>query len=247
MVLRKTLTYFLTKRCNMPTPCRYCRAGCGAVEQDIETELDFDAAINWTCKFTPGANVHLSGGEPLIYDGLHQGILKCIAAGLHVSLFTNGLALQENTELFDLPISFHVAHHFESGVSYEKFFECVEGLPIDKTVFVRVFTGKDALENKESCEEKYRHNSIKIQWINQNGTYHHFDGDGGDNASESIALIGQDGIVYRCSDPRCGAIGNVYDMTFEGWPIGGCPRGLKSNKCNAFLSAQMMERFSACE
>lgn len=231
-----TITAFVTKRCNLR--CKYCIAGCGDHDADILTEPELGNIVDWLDQFTPGADVHITGGEPLLrdirwfVDALHKN-------GHRVSVFTNGLQLKNNLWLLDYPIAFHVTHHPGSGVSYDLFFKSISKIPKDRIIVARLYDGREAFNEKSECEKAYQEHGYKLHWMNRCGIYHNYGKSVTENPERTIALIGQNGDVYRCSNPKKGVLGNIYDMTFQGWPDERVCN-LPGRSCNALLSAKLL-------
>ncbi len=232
----KAVTAFVTKDCNLN--CEYCISGKS--RPDVKTVLDIDQLLKWCAEFTPYCDLHITGGEPLMRNDIADILKKCLDAGHRTSLFTNGILINSRPEILELPIAYHVTHHFDSGVSYDSFFESIKNVPKDRIVVARVYAGKEPLNNKTGVEKIYQERGYDVQWISKFGTYHSKPYVGG-KQPQQILLIGQYGEVFPCSTIKHGQLGSIYEMTFDGWPEHGCYCGKAPNNCQALLSAAKME------
>lgn len=235
-----TVTICALNDCNMPTPCEYCIAGCNG-PHSLE-RVDFGACIEWLEAHRPGCNVHISGGEPLLLDNLCGKTKSLLSAGHKVSIFTNTILLRAQRDLADLNVSWHLTHHPLGGVSIGQFLKSCEVVAHRPHVMARVFYGREALNNKAGIESQYPE---KLYWMNDRSGYHNFYcNKPSGSPDDEILLIGVDGQVHHCSQPRYGSVGNVYDNTFNAENSCGfrCPSGIfESGHCQAYQSAIICE------
>ena len=227
---RLTVTAVVTNKCNFR--CLNCVAGCPS----DGPEIDFDSMLNWLDKYAKGCCLHISGGEPLLVDGIFEKIKKCIDAGHDVSLFTNGSMIAHNMEMLKLPIKWHITHHAE-GMSLGDFLHCIGSVKNKKHVVCRLRHGDNALNKKNETEAKY--GDFNFKWIVPYNGYFGYDCKSKVDVCNKILMIGIDGKVYPCSTVKKGEIGNIYDMTFNTEHTDNFTCGSGST-CQALQSAEIM-------
>lgn len=227
-----TVSALITDDCNYN--CAGCIAKNDTTRQGIK--LDVDILLEWCAKFTPGCAIHITGGEPTTRADIVEVLQKCVDAGHQTTLFTNGKCLNKIDGIKELPIVYHITHHPSQGMTYDDFFDACSGIPSDKILTCRRFTGREALNNKKLTERIYERAGYEIRWISMFGTYHKKPSK--DKCeSEEIIMIKPNGDVCPCSTGRRGIIGNIYDMTFDGIPDKFCFTGKCKNECQALMSA----------
>jgi organic radical activating enzyme len=121
--VRPVVTAKATNECM--NRCDYCVSespGCTS-----HTRLDFGALIEWLDMYRPGAEVHVSGGEPLLCDDIESSVQKLIDAGYAVTMTINGQLIRKRTELLDMPLKWIVTLHQEQ-ISVDDFCNQIEPL-----------------------------------------------------------------------------------------------------------------------
>ena len=238
--MKKTITLCVSGCCNLR--CRYCVADIPK-NQDFETQFDFAAARSWLDVHRKNCNVHLSGGEPLMVDGLAGHVQDLLDDGHDVTIFTNTTLLANHPELHSMPINWQCSHHYESGISYDQFFENIAPLPKDRVLTVRLFWGNDAERNTAEVERRYTDAGYQFRWLDFKGGYRGYvsKNDFGKNPNKHFLMIGLHGDVHNCSNPNFGTIGHTANLfidesnfeTFE------CRRSSGIGNCQACQSADI--------
>ncbi len=93
----ETVIWVVTHRCNLR--CRHCYA----VKYANERELGEEGALRAVTIFADAGveHLHITGGEPLLWQPLWRVLEAANSAGLEVSLFTNATLLPMKPELAD--------------------------------------------------------------------------------------------------------------------------------------------------
>ncbi|MCK4259325.1 MAG: radical SAM protein [Halanaerobiales bacterium] len=88
------INFMLTRRCN--SKCRYCYLN--AQEESTEKELELEKIYMFLeCyKQNRGKSIQFTGGEPLLYPHIEEVLRYANKLGLWVTLFTNGLLLDDD-------------------------------------------------------------------------------------------------------------------------------------------------------
>lgn len=233
------ITTKCTRRCMRGLDGYSCVAGCNQPGKDRETELDFSYLVKWMNEFFPKQNLHISGGEPLTHSGLVKGIMLCCDAGFCVTLFTNADILEPESELFKLPIKWHVTFHKRNN-DMGAFMRRIDRISKKSHVVCEIFP-----RGKERPRFGMFSGSFNAEHIEADTGYHGFKPSvDSENPNEEILLIGTDGSVFNCSNPQCGTVGNIYDMTFDREAADSfrCPSGkFARGECQAYQSHKLME------
>lgn len=235
-----TISASITNNCQLRcgNPDYGCIAQCQRHNTDRSTMIDFDAMLKWMGTHFGKCNLHVTGGEPLLHPGLYSGLLKCINAGHDVTLFSNGIALPSQPELYELPIKWHVTKH--RGISDSDFAVAIEPLRNKPHVICRIFgRGK---EPDRTIEALYH--GFNFRWIEANTNYENYTCSfKNENPNERILFIDKDGSVHNCSEPAFGKIGSTIDGTFdrEKYEAFRCPSKKWPHACQAASSAEIME------
>ena len=237
---KQTITLCISGQCNLR--CRYCIAKIPQ-NQDYEAEFDFDAARAWLDTYYKKANVHISGGEPLMIDGLADEIQELINDGHDVTIFTNGTLLTNHPDLYNMPVNWQISHHYESGVSYEQFFENISVLPTERILVVRLFWGRDAEQNADAAEKRYTDAGYNFKWLNFKAGYRDYECEdkAAKHPNKRFLMIGLHGDVNNCSNPNHGVIGNTHDLTLDksNFETFECKRSTGLCNCQAMQSAEI--------
>lgn len=244
MRTKKTITAVLTKRCTRK--CHYCIGDCHLDKWANTPDMEFDALLIWCSKYAPNCNLHLSGGEPLLFEDIASNTKKALDAGHSVSIFTNGDLLKSDHKLLSMDVMWHLTHHLPKTTG--DFLKKAELVKYKPHIVTRLKTGHEALNETDRVADQY--SGLNFHWsIPRKGR--ELDGfvlrpeDSGRIASDVINLIEVDGQVYPCSTKkRHGAIGNIYEGTYD---TGGleelnkhCDWCVKNNCCSAYQSAVLM-------
>ena len=230
-----TITAITTNRCNFN--CDNCVAGC---PNNDKPEIDFDVMMRWLDKYTPGCNLHISGGEPLLVDSIYDKVKMCVDTGYDVTIFTNGTFIKQHLDLVELPVKWHVTHHSEM-VSVDTFLEDIEPIKSKPHVVCRLRHGYDALNKAEEAERLY--SGYNFKWIVPFNGYAGYAAQPSEKPiCKSIMMIDGDGTVYPCSTGKAGVLGNTYDMTFDVDKANNfeCICGKNDRQCRAYQSAEIM-------
>lgn len=233
----KTVNVFVTNACNLY--CLPCKAD-DPFHRDEKTMLDLCQTENWIEMYAPGCAINVMGGEPLKHPMINSFLYEMHRNGHEITLMTNATLLKNNPYLYDLDIRWHLTHHPESGVSYEQFFENVEPLKNKKHVVARLYYGKEALNHRVRCEERYK--GYNFKWIGLNSGYmnYSFHSYVDECPNSEMVLIGTKGEVYCCSKPSKGQFGNVHDMTFDTESASKFRCPLYPSKCQAMQTNEIM-------
>jgi hypothetical protein len=214
--------------------------------------LDVGALDRWLSTFTPGARLHISGGEPLLRPDCEDAI-ELLARKHETRIYSNGALIRERPKLLELPLSWIVSWH-PTQVSLDRFVRQVaplEGHPVVGRVVLR--DGDDP-----SLADRLRGRIpwalvVHPQWDRDpNRTWRGFGPDQNDDidhvASERIHLIipRNGGEVWPCNScaAACGPIGNIE----TGWyrPELAVAMDIRarecviSNKCAAYQDAVLL-------
>jgi MoaA/NifB/PqqE/SkfB family radical SAM enzyme len=198
--------------------CIYCASGSnrfnwtpGRIPAPGEL-LDFDRLIQWLHCFTPGAVVHVSGGEPLLWDGIETAVEKLVHADIPTTITTNGLLIGNRPRLLKLPLKWIVTHH--RGVCFEKWHRNALLIRDKPHIACRLVRNPEEITQQNA----QRYNDFNFAWAPMNGLriidWRPRALDFNNVASGTMHLIEPDGIVYPCSC-KAHQIGNVYAMTYD--------------------------------
>ena len=211
--------------------------------------LPIELLIDWMDLHRPGATVHLSGGEPLLRPDIALMSETLLESGDQVVMFTNGQALDDRSELLDLPIKWCVTYHQDCGLSVDEFLSTIE--PLQNKPHV-VHTVISTAMHEKACDmfrasfegfnfiEKWDRNPARtIPGFKYEPT------EIDDIASNRLTLVTPDGAVYPCNNCRLGPIGDIYDGTYNEPKARGLDdwsrECVKHNCCSAYQTASLFE------
>lgn len=206
--------------------------------------LDFDCLLLWLTKFTPAAQIHVSGGEPLLRPDIENQIEKLLNAGFRTTVFTNGMLIDKRPRLADMPLTWVIAHHPPNDIN--KWRQNVDLVCHQRIFTTRVLYRDDELKQKDSIRNLYT--GLPFFFSNAATRKKEVDipfnpDDLGCIASEVLHLIVPDGRVYRCNNDKSPPIGNI--MSNEYYPEiaktsdNDARQCVKSGLCPAYISALM--------
>lgn len=203
--------------------------------------LDFDAFIKWALKHTPGARVHVSGGEPLLRPDIEDQIEKVVQAGFITTVFTNGMLIDKCPRLHKLPLNWIVAHHRQNN--FTKWRSNLNLIWKRRFYITRVLSTPWEEKHKEKIRKLYAGLPFYFSYANRQKdlNFPPNPDDLGCIASGVLHLIVPDGRVYRCNDDLTPPIGNT--LTGEYWPKlamesdGHARQCVQAGICPAYLSA----------
>ena len=213
-----TVILFTSNRCNLKCKGKKygCRSGCHKPNINKNNVLDIEAAIKWMEKFTPGCDVHITGGEPFVLPGMVDSINRVINAGHRVSVFTNATLLRkyQDTGVYDLPVTWQITHHYPQ-VDYAEFMHQIEPLPPERVLLCRIL-GKD---EQPDAEVQALYNGYRFEWLrNRYGFVNHtLKREWPRQPNDGMLLIGPNpinGSVFSCSAPNR-VYGNIHNMDFD--------------------------------
>jgi MoaA/NifB/PqqE/SkfB family radical SAM enzyme len=242
--------------------CAYCVSGSHTAAYKVENcengvpknEItNFEQSLKWIDKFRPGATIHVSGGEPLLRPDIDEQIRLIVASGrTDTTIFTNGLLMQNHLSLLELPVKWCVTYHQDCGVSVDDWLSLVN--PIKERRHV-LHTVVSTLEHFKRAYE-LRPYFLSLGWNYyekwdrrpENTMIHDFranPADIEDIASNRLTLIVPNGSVFPCNNAKDGAVGNVFDMTYDKERAERMNEKTKScaerNVCSAFQTAVLLE------
>lgn len=225
--------------------CPYCVAGCNAAKwkptrPPLPHELlDFRALVDWIQKFTPGAAVHVSGGEPLLWDGIENAVQMLIDAGIDTTITTNGLLIDKRARLLDMPLKWLVTYHrCSSFLKWRRNAALVRNRP-----HLACALAGHGMELTADCIKRFdgfnfaisKINGLRIiEWQPQPEDMRRI-------ASDTIHLIEPDGRVFPCNNKKSGEIGNIggmwYDKSLARTKDRECFQCVRGSHCQAYQSA----------
>lgn len=225
--------------------CSYCVANCNRPEwkptrPPLPHELlNFSNLVRWIKHFTPGAVVHVSGGEPLLWDGIENAVQLLIDAGIDTTITTNGLMIEKRPKLLDMPLKWLVTYH--SCSDFEKWRRNA-ALIREKPHLICCLAGY-GVEVPPAHIKRFddfnfaisRINGLRIiDWQPQAEDMHRI-------ASETIHLIEPDGRVFPCNNKKGVEIGNInaqtYDRELARSKNPECFQCVRGSHCQAYQSA----------
>lgn len=185
------------------------------------------------------AEVHISGGEPLILPDIERQIGKMVAAGISCTVTTNGMLILKRRALLEMPLKWIVTHH--DCNPYEKWRRNAD-LIADKPHLVCRLLTDDIADNRTEYERMYE--GMNFVWGKLWGLR---ECDATPNPADVshvsthvLHLIETDGRVYPCS-VKSFSIGNIHDMSYDiaraGKINGRSRRCVISRRCSAYQTA----------
>jgi len=205
--------------------------------------MRFDFLAYWIQNHAPAAEIHLSGGEPLMRPDIESGVQLLVDRGLSVSILTNGAFLPKRPRLLDMPIRWHITHH--AAQPLDKFLKAIEPIKTRPHLLTRLWLA-DAAKNRARLEKAYSGFNFMWKGCNRPKTEHAPPGAPGADrvASSVIHLITPDGRVFPCNSLAWPHIGHIYLDTYE--PEKAAPadlyarRCIGANNCGAYVTAWQM-------
>jgi hypothetical protein len=199
--------------------CIYCASGSnrfnwtpGRIPAPGEL-LNFDRLIQWMHCFTPGAVVHVSGGEPLLWDGIEKAVEKLVFADIPTTITTNGLLIGKRPELLELPLKWIVTHH--RGVCFDEWHRNALLIKDKPHLACRLVRNPEEITEQNAK----RYNAFNFAWAPMNGLrlieWKPRPLDLPCIASNTIHLIEPDGRVFACNNATAGQIGHIEKMTYD--------------------------------
>jgi organic radical activating enzyme len=206
--------------------------------------LEFDYLIKWINTHAPAAEIHISGGEPLLRPDIEDQIQKMVTAKISTTIFTNGLLIAERPRLLSMPLSWVVAHHTPNDVQkWRRNVELIQNRPFLTT---RVIRSHKELMQKNEIAKQYE--GLNFVWSRFRGfKMMDFDRPKNDEfhiASGVIHLIVPDGRVFPCNLETASPIGHI--LTGDYWPDRArCQDSMArqcvmGENCAAYQSARIM-------
>lgn len=191
--------------------------------------LEFDYLIKWLKKHAPNAQLHISGGEPLLRPDIEDQIQKVIDAGINTTIFTNGLLIAKRPRLLSMPLAWMVAHHTPNDfVEWRRNVDLVRNRPLLTT---RVLRTKEEIDNKDEIAIQY--DGLNFVWSRFNGLKEiPFETPTADRpcvASAVLHLIVPDGRVFPCNLETTAPIGHI--LTGDYWPERGRRQDTMAQQC----------------
>lgn len=237
----ETVIICMTNRCNLNCKGKKygCIAGCQKISIDKNPVVDVEQAIRWMAKYTPGCDVHLTGGEPFFVDDTVNRIKRLVAAGHRVSVFSNGTLLRdhESDGIYDLPVAWQITHHYQQ-VSLSRFLKQIEPLKRKPHVVCRIL----AIDEEPSQSIANLYGDYNFAWVRNHSGFLNYRivGDFDEQPNRSMLLIGTKGEIFSCSTPNR-QYGSIYDMTFNSVEAGKykCPSDYP-NGCQACQSIDIL-------
>lgn len=212
--------------------------------RDYSEVLDVHALILWLDEFRPTARVHVSGGEPLLYDGIEDWIFALLDAGRKVTILTNGQAFHSRKRLHNAPINWIVTYHLGCGQSIASWASGLAGLDPARSYIKTIITEETQLENElVTLREALSEFDVRPSVVGgPRDTARMWGLRGYEDISgvgELLALVESDGAVYGCNCKALGAIGNLYSLTCESAARVNARADVcaQTMSCGAFLTA----------
>jgi MoaA/NifB/PqqE/SkfB family radical SAM enzyme len=199
--------------------CNYCASGSNAERWKPNRQpgpkelLNVDRLIQWVHCFTPGAVLHISGGEPLLWDDIESALEKIVKADIQATVTTNGLLIAKRPRLLELPLKWLVTHH--RGVDFEKWHK--------NAVLIRE---KPHLVCRLALEPENKAPKVAEKYSAFNFAFGCINGlrvldwqprplDFNCVASATIHLIEPDGRVFPCNNAKTNQIGDIHGMWYD--------------------------------
>lgn len=199
--------------------CSYCVSGSSKERWKPTREplpgeiLDFERLIQWMHCYTPGAALHISGGEPLLWDGIEDAVQMVVENDIPATITTNGLLIEKRPALHDMPVKWLVTHH--QGAPFEKWHRNASLIRHRPHLVCRLAKRGEALDPKIAA--KYDDFNFcwsiiyglrQIPWNPRITDLHSV-------ASATIHLIEPNGRVFPCNCRTGGEIGNIHGMWYD--------------------------------
>lgn len=176
---------------------------------------DFDCLIEWHKRFTPRAEIHVSGGECLLRPDIEDQIEKLASAGIPTTIFTNGLLVGRRRRLLDMPLKWHITHHGQNDfVAWRQNADLLRNKP---HIATRVMYG--IKNEREAAALAPQYAGLNFHWQRLNGLKI------GDSrpivddlprvASGVVHLIRPDGRVYACNSVKRPPIGDTIRGQYD--------------------------------
>jgi MoaA/NifB/PqqE/SkfB family radical SAM enzyme len=240
--------------------CEYCVSGSNTDEWKIKNGVilpdneitNFEKTIEWINRYRHGASVHVSGGEPLLRPDIVEQVKRIVDNGNETTIFTNGIALRKHHELLEFPVKWCVTYHLDCGVPVDDWLRLVDPIKSRRHVlhtvvstlehFKRTYELKPYFEGSGwNFYEKWDRRPEKTMLPNFKAPAEDID----DIASNRLTLIVPNGLVYPCNNVQEGAIGNVFDLSFDSEKALSMNEKTRScalrNACSAFQTAALLE------
>lgn len=189
--------------------------------RDPEQVLDVNAVLAWINKYRPNARIHISGGEPLLYEGIEDWVCACLYAKRKITILTNGQLVPLRKQLHNKPINWIVTYHKDCGVGLNDYCQGLAGLQ-GKNVEVRTIieTAGDSLAYTKELTTIFKGFDFRIRYDRQESRTAELWKipkivDVYNVASSLLTLVENDGKVYACNGKADGAIGDVYSMQYD--------------------------------
>lgn len=227
-MMRPVVTANVWNRCQ--NRCRYC-VSCAPNRhrdqyydgRDFGEVLDVHALIRWLDRYRPTSRVHVSGGEPLLFGGIEAWVGALLDAGRDVTILTNGQAFPMRPGLHAAPVGWIVTYHVSAGIPIVPWASGLTPLRGRARVSVRVLMrGRGDRERLPGILKALSGFSVSPRWVDDEkrscrdfGGVPEVDAAPPRVASEYLTLIENDGRVYPCNTKLRGAVGSIYDMTFD--------------------------------
>jgi organic radical activating enzyme len=185
--------------------------------------------------------VHVSGGEPLLWDGIENAVQMLVNAGIDTTITTNGLLIEKRARLLDMPLKWLVTYH--SCSDFEKWRR--NAALIRKKPHLACCLAGYGVEVPPAHIKRFddfnfaisRINGLRIiDWQPQTEDMRRI-------ASETIHLIEPDGRVFPCNNRKAGEIGNIggmwYDKALARSKDRECFQCVRGSHCQAYQSAAL--------
>jgi hypothetical protein len=209
---------------------QYCQNSCGYCVAKSNAErwrpvpfmvakniLDVPSALDWIDANRPEADIHISGGEPLLRPDIASILKSCVATGRRVVIFTNGQLLPQRPELWEIPGVHWLVTWHQDSVTLDRFLECVSYLRHPDRVEVHTILYRDAHEMAiDYVRDKFSYFArFRFRYADQTArtwdAWKLSDRPIERPASDYLTLIEEDGSIYPCNTKYWGPIGSVYD------------------------------------
>jgi hypothetical protein len=175
--------------------------------------LDFDRLIQWVKCHTPGAVLHVSGGEPLLWDGIENAIEKVIRADIPATMTTNGLLIAKRPRLLEMPLKWIVTHH--KGVNFERWHANAALIREKPHIVCRIINR----EKDMNADTAAQYDGFNFCFAPINGLrvmpWEPRALDLNCIASNTLHLIEPDGRVFACNNAKAGQVGHIYTMEYD--------------------------------
>jgi len=257
-----TITISFSNYCQ--NHCPYCVSGSNSARWDPpgdwskvprEDLLDVEALDRWLSTFTPGARLHISGGEPLLRPDVEDAV-ELLARRHKIVIFTNGQFVHKRSRLVGLSVSWLVTWH-SSQVSLGEFVRQVEALRGKPVVARTVLVMREDIQRLEALKAALPWAAAHHAAWNRNarksfpGFRPPTDENVGRVASQRLHLIvpRNGGEIWPCNScaAACGPIGNLTNNWYSPERAGAMDIRARecviSNKCAAYQDAVLLNRW----